>query len=43
MLPSGGARIQRNSKTITCLRSALMKPDHKDWIERLTAILEECA
>jgi glutamate/tyrosine decarboxylase-like PLP-dependent enzyme len=43
MLPSHGGRIQRDSQTITCLRSALMKPEHKDWVERITTILEECA
>jgi len=26
-----------DSETVTCLRSVLMKPEHKDWVE---AILE---
>jgi glutamate/tyrosine decarboxylase-like PLP-dependent enzyme len=43
MLPPHGVRIQRDSATITCLRSALMKPEHKDWVEQITATLEECA
>jgi tyrosine decarboxylase / aspartate 1-decarboxylase len=29
--------------TVTCLRSVLMKPEHADWVERIVAILEDCA
>jgi len=28
---------------VTCLRSVLMKPEHKDWLPQIMAILEECA
>jgi glutamate/tyrosine decarboxylase-like PLP-dependent enzyme len=30
-------------ETMTCLRSVLMKPEHRDWLPRIMAILEECA
>ena len=30
-------------ETVTCLRSVLMKPEHKDWLPQIMAILEECA
>ena len=32
-----------NSETVTCLRSVLMKPEHKDWLERIVALLESAA
>jgi len=32
-----------DSKTVTCLRSVLMKPEHKDWSERIMRLLESCA
>ena len=32
-----------DSETVTCLRSVLMKPEHEDWVERLTALLEASA
>jgi glutamate/tyrosine decarboxylase-like PLP-dependent enzyme len=32
-----------NSETVTCLRSVLMKPEHEDWIDRITALLEASA
>ena len=35
--------IESNSDTMTCLRSVLMKPEHEDWIERLTELLEASA
>jgi tyrosine decarboxylase/aspartate 1-decarboxylase len=35
--PMGG--IERDRATLTCLRSVLMKPEHRDWIERIWAIL----
>ena len=28
---------------VTCIRSVLMKPEHADWVERIVAILEDCA
>lgn len=32
-----------DSDTVTCLRSVLMKPEHEEWLERLTALLEASA
>lgn len=38
-----GAGMKRDRDTITCLRSVLMKPEHRDWMERLWEILIEAA
>ena len=35
--------IDVDSETVTCLRSVLMKPEHEEWVERLTALLEASA
>ena len=35
--------IEVDSETVACLRSALMKPEHEEWVERLTALLEASA
>lgn len=35
--------LEPDVETVTCLRSVLMKPEHKDWLPRIMAILEECA
>ena len=35
--------IEANAETMTCLRSVLMKPEHKEWLDRIMAILEDCA
>lgn len=32
--------MNMDSETITCLRSVLMKPEHKDWLDRIVDILE---
>jgi glutamate/tyrosine decarboxylase-like PLP-dependent enzyme len=32
-----------DTETMTCLRSVLMKPEHKDWTERIVALLERSA
>lgn len=32
-----------NRDTVTCLRSCLLKPEHLDWVDRITRILEEVA
>ena len=32
-----------DTDTVTCLRSVLMKPEHEEWMERLTALLEASA
>jgi hypothetical protein len=31
------------SKTVTCLRSLLMKPEHADWLDRIVGLLERSA
>ncbi|NOR36325.1 MAG: aminotransferase class V-fold PLP-dependent enzyme [Woeseiaceae bacterium] len=35
--------LESDVETVTCLRSVLMKPEHKDWLPQIMAILEECA
>lgn len=35
--------FESDVETVTCLRSVLMKPEHKDWLPQIMAILEECA
>jgi len=32
-----------NQETVLCLRSVLMKPEHRAWVERIAGILSECA
>jgi glutamate/tyrosine decarboxylase-like PLP-dependent enzyme len=34
--------LQRDSETVKCLRSVLMKPDHLDWIDEIYSILTGC-
>ena len=36
-------QLEADTATVTCLRSVLMKPEHKDWLPEITAILEQCA
>ncbi len=38
-----GAGIARDRETVTCLRSVLMKPEHREWTPRILAILGEAA
>ena len=33
--------MQRDHDTIVCLRSVLMKPEHRDWTDRIWAILDQ--
>ena len=33
--------MERDADTVTCLRSVLMKPEHKDWLDRIWTILSE--
>lgn len=33
--------IQIDSEYTTCLRSALMKPEHKDWLDRIWEVLDQ--
>jgi len=35
--------LASDAETVTCLRSVLMKPEHREWLPRIMAILEECA
>jgi glutamate/tyrosine decarboxylase-like PLP-dependent enzyme len=37
------AGIARDRETVTCLRSVLMKPEHREWTPRILAILGEAA
>ena len=39
----GRAGIARDRETVTCLRSVLMKPEHREWTSRILAILGEAA
>lgn len=36
-------QLQNTSESTTCLRSVLMKPEHRDWLDRILAILETSA
>src|SRR5262245_40597062 len=38
-----GAGIACDRDTVTCLRSVLMKPEHREWIPRILAILGQAA
>jgi tyrosine decarboxylase / aspartate 1-decarboxylase len=38
-----GAGIARERDTVTCLRSVLMKPEHREWAPRILTILREAA
>ena len=35
--------LEANANTVTCLRSVLMKSEHLDWLDRIEAILGDCA
>jgi glutamate/tyrosine decarboxylase-like PLP-dependent enzyme len=35
--------LDGDNETITCLRSCLMKPEHKAWVDRICSILESSA
>ncbi len=35
--------MEMDSETITCLRSVLMKPEHKQWVEKIYGRLDEAA
>jgi glutamate/tyrosine decarboxylase-like PLP-dependent enzyme len=35
--------LESDAETMTCLRSVMMKPEHREWLPRIMAILEECA
>ena len=35
-----GQAMQRDADSIVCLRSVLMKPEHREWVDRIWAILD---
>ncbi|MGO9275838.1 MAG: pyridoxal phosphate-dependent decarboxylase family protein [Terriglobia bacterium] len=35
--------VSTDQDTVLCLRSVLMKPEHRAWVERITEILNQCA
>jgi glutamate/tyrosine decarboxylase-like PLP-dependent enzyme len=35
--------LAADEATVTCLRSVMMKPEHRNWVDRIAAILDECA
>jgi tyrosine decarboxylase/aspartate 1-decarboxylase len=35
------AGVERDRETVTCLRSVLMKPEHREWVPRLAEILDQ--
>ena len=37
------ARMKPDRETITCLRSVLMKPEHRDWVDRIGALIASSA
>jgi tyrosine decarboxylase/aspartate 1-decarboxylase len=39
-LPSG---MERDQETVTCLRSVLMKPEHREWAETIWRLLDAAA
>lgn len=43
MLRHAAPGIKVNSDTVTCLRSVFMKPEHRDWLDQIVAILESSA
>lgn len=36
-----GPGVERDTETVTCLRSVLMKPDHLAWLDRIWEIIQE--
>lgn len=38
-----GGAMEMDAETITCLRSVLMKPEHKQWVEKIYGRLEDAA
>ena len=41
MLDLAGAGIEEDQATVTCLRSVLMKPEHREWTGRIWSLLDE--
>jgi len=40
---AGGEGMKEDRTSLTCLRSVLMKPEHRDWIDRIWNILSDAA
>jgi len=36
-------RMEQDRPTLTCLRSVLMKPEHKEWVDRIWEIVDQAA
>lgn len=41
LFTEGHGDLQRDQDSITCLRSCLMKPEHLEWMPRITAALDK--
>jgi tyrosine decarboxylase/aspartate 1-decarboxylase len=37
------AGMKADRETITCLRSVLMKPEHREWVDRIAALIDSAA
>ncbi len=37
------AHMEPDRDTITCLRSVLMKPEHREWLDAIWSILDQAA
>jgi len=37
------AGMKADRETITCLRSVLMKPEHREWVDRMAALIDSVA
>jgi len=35
--------MKADQENVTCLRSVLMKPEHREWVERIYEVLEQSA
>jgi RNase H-fold protein (predicted Holliday junction resolvase) len=35
--------MKADRETITCLRSVLMKPEHREWVDRIAALIDSAA
>jgi glutamate/tyrosine decarboxylase-like PLP-dependent enzyme len=41
LLDLADAGVERDRDTVTCFRSVLMKPEHRDWVDRIWEIFQE--
>lgn len=39
-LDPGAGPFERDRATVTCLRSVLMKPEHRGWVDRIWQLLD---